>query len=221
MNNSMANKHLSDTAKKGRFGDTELVHVNKQERDLLKALGGSGTINPETGLREYFDPFTALGFGLSLYQTHQQSQSQKSTARTTSKYAQQGINELETAEKHLETAVGARKDLALQKHEKEKEDFSFQMDTTIADTNKEIQNIVKKSNMAVSGTAKEKESTQFKRIAATHKSGMEGLIGKLGEDMATITEFQETEKSRIRSEKRRLMMEKELADKQANQGWFS
>ena len=217
---TIATKHLSDTAKKGRFGDTELVHVNKQERDLLKALGGSGTINPETGLREYFDPFTALGFGLSLYQTHQQSQSQKSTGRTTSKYAQQGINELETAEEHLETAVGARKDLALQKHEKEKEDFSFQMDTTIADTNKEIQNIVKKSNMAVSGTAKEKESTQFKRIAATHKSGMEGLIGKLGEDMATITEFQETEKSRIRSEKRRLMMEKELADKQANQGWF-
>ena len=111
---TIATKHLSDTAKKGRFGDTELVHVNKQERDLLKALGGSGTINPETGLREYFDPFTALGFGLSLYQTHQQSQSQKSTARTTSKYAQQGINELETAEKHLETAVGARKDLAEQ-----------------------------------------------------------------------------------------------------------
>ena len=122
---TIATKHLSNTAKKGRFGDTELVHVNKQERDLLKSLGGSGTTNPETGLKEYFDPFTALGFGLSLYQTHKQNQSQKSTARTTSKYAQQGINDLESAEKNLETAVGARKDLALQQHEKTKEIFLF------------------------------------------------------------------------------------------------
>ena len=38
---------------KGRFGDTELAHVTPEEKSLLKALGGSGTINPETGLSEY------------------------------------------------------------------------------------------------------------------------------------------------------------------------
>jgi len=37
----------------GRGGDTELVHVNKGEEQMLKAAGGSGTINPQTGLREY------------------------------------------------------------------------------------------------------------------------------------------------------------------------
>ena len=40
-------------ASKGRYGDTELAHVNPQEANLLRALGGSGTINPKTGLREY------------------------------------------------------------------------------------------------------------------------------------------------------------------------
>ena len=33
--------------------DTELVHVNEKEKALLKSLGGSGTINPRTGLRQY------------------------------------------------------------------------------------------------------------------------------------------------------------------------
>ena len=39
---------------KGRHGDTILAHINPQEAGILKALGGSGTINPDTGLPEYF-----------------------------------------------------------------------------------------------------------------------------------------------------------------------
>ena len=39
--------------KLGREGDTELAHVNTWEANLLKAHGGSGSINPITGLREY------------------------------------------------------------------------------------------------------------------------------------------------------------------------
>lgn len=40
-------------ASQGRGGDTMLAHINPQEAAILKALGGSGTINPNTGLREY------------------------------------------------------------------------------------------------------------------------------------------------------------------------
>jgi hypothetical protein len=39
---------------KGRYGDTVLAHINPQEAGILKALGGSGTRNPDTGLPEYF-----------------------------------------------------------------------------------------------------------------------------------------------------------------------
>ena len=42
-----------DLGKLGREGDTELAHVNTWEANLLRAHGGSGTINPATGLREY------------------------------------------------------------------------------------------------------------------------------------------------------------------------
>ena len=41
-------------ASKGRYGDTMLAHITPSEARLLKARGGSGTINPQTGLPEFF-----------------------------------------------------------------------------------------------------------------------------------------------------------------------
>ena len=41
-------------ASQGRFGDTELEHVNPYEKYLLKKLGASRTTNPKTGLTENF-----------------------------------------------------------------------------------------------------------------------------------------------------------------------
>ena len=37
----------------GTDGDTELAHINTREASVLKALGGSGTVNEITGLRQY------------------------------------------------------------------------------------------------------------------------------------------------------------------------
>ena len=39
----------------GRFGDTKLAHVTPDEEALLRSLGGSGTINPGTGLKEFYE----------------------------------------------------------------------------------------------------------------------------------------------------------------------
>ena len=76
---TIAKNHLSNEstlASKGRGGDTEIArtskgelwHVNPQEKSLMSMYGmegekmveaiGSGTINPQTGLREQ-DPVTA------------------------------------------------------------------------------------------------------------------------------------------------------------------
>jgi len=41
----------------GRNGDTMLAHITPKEAEVLSLLGGSGTINPNTGLPEYW------GFG--------------------------------------------------------------------------------------------------------------------------------------------------------------
>jgi hypothetical protein len=43
-------KHL---AAQGRGGDTMLAHINPREAEVLRRMGGSGTINPNTGLHEF------------------------------------------------------------------------------------------------------------------------------------------------------------------------
>jgi len=40
---------------KGRGNDTMLAHINAREAKLLELFGGSGTINPKTGLLEFWD----------------------------------------------------------------------------------------------------------------------------------------------------------------------
>ena len=48
------NKQYQNLASKGRYGDTMLAHINPQEAGLLKSMGGAGTINPQTGLPEFY-----------------------------------------------------------------------------------------------------------------------------------------------------------------------
>lgn len=54
-------------ANQGRYGDSELAHINPREAALLRAMGGAGTINPRTGLREFYagaDPGDPTGMGM-------------------------------------------------------------------------------------------------------------------------------------------------------------
>jgi hypothetical protein len=48
----------------GNNGDTVLAHITPEEAQLLKDLGGAGTINPDTGLIEFgFGSFISSAFG--------------------------------------------------------------------------------------------------------------------------------------------------------------
>ena len=44
---------LAQLSRMGRSGDTMLAHINPAEAAVLKQMGGSGTINPATGLPEF------------------------------------------------------------------------------------------------------------------------------------------------------------------------
>jgi hypothetical protein len=50
----MLSGQYKNLASKGRYGDTMLAHINPEEAALLKSMGGAGTINPQTGLREFY-----------------------------------------------------------------------------------------------------------------------------------------------------------------------
>jgi hypothetical protein len=45
-----AAKHLES---QGRGGDTMLAHINPREAEVLRRMGGTGTVNPNTGLHEF------------------------------------------------------------------------------------------------------------------------------------------------------------------------
>ena len=51
---------------KGRGGDTLLAHITPKEVGLLKEAGGAGTVNPDTGLLEFYD-WTGTGGTVSGY----------------------------------------------------------------------------------------------------------------------------------------------------------
>ena len=69
---SLLKELYQDIASKGQEGDTMLAHINPYEAELLKAHGGSGTINPSTGLPEFkgavkaavkIAPYVAAAYG--------------------------------------------------------------------------------------------------------------------------------------------------------------
>jgi hypothetical protein len=48
------NPIAAEMARAGRYGDTMLAHISPREASVLRQMGGSGTINPYTGLPEFF-----------------------------------------------------------------------------------------------------------------------------------------------------------------------
>jgi hypothetical protein len=48
-------KAIEELRSKGRGGDTILAHINPREAEILKRMGGAGTINPHTGLPEFLN----------------------------------------------------------------------------------------------------------------------------------------------------------------------
>ena len=71
----------------GRNGDTMLAHINPQEAMMLKRMGGSGTINPYTGLPEFFKKFfKSVGKAIG--------GAAKSVGRAVKKFAQSDIGRM-------------------------------------------------------------------------------------------------------------------------------
>jgi hypothetical protein len=76
-------------ADQGRYGDTMLAHISPREARVLKQMGGSGSINPNTGLPEFFiKPLKKLfkGVGKAL----------KSIGRAVKKFAKSKVGRIVT-----------------------------------------------------------------------------------------------------------------------------
>jgi hypothetical protein len=53
---SVPNQGMAQTlGAMGRYGDSLVAHITPEEAMMLKSRGGAGTINPRTGLLEFYD----------------------------------------------------------------------------------------------------------------------------------------------------------------------
>jgi hypothetical protein len=94
-----------------------VAHINKDEADLLKRLGGSGTTNPETGLPEFFSigDFATIasagsdiiGTGASIYGALSSANAQEEAAQQRGQFNELA---LETQERMLDAQLGKRID---------------------------------------------------------------------------------------------------------------
>jgi hypothetical protein len=216
---SLANNHLSNIAQQGRYGDTELAHVTKQEKNLLESVGGSGTINPRTGLKEYFPWLAVATTMMGAYEARETGKLKESAALSTAEAADEAIKGVTLSEQQLGDSTEMKRELELLKHGKQVEDIGRSTGQQETDVKEQLAESLKRSGLALSGTIQEKASTTSRRISKAFTSGLEGLWGQLGETMAGIEEFYEGEKGRLSMERKRFQREKDLATKQA-ESWY-
>ena len=217
---TLADNHLSLKAR-GRGGDTELAHVNPREKSMLKAMGGSGGINPNTGLREYqFDPVTAgLAIGLTAVSAYTSGKAAQTQAKYTGRAAEQGLLELRGAGERLDVAAETRREAAGQDYSLGLEKLSADTGFSIEDLQKQTEQSIQKSGLATSGSIEEKRSGVWRRIQSGFGTGKEGLMANLGKKMGDIEGWYEGEKARISSEKKKFERERNLASEQQD-AWY-
>jgi len=84
-------KSLQETLRKaqgmGRNGDTLLAHINPREAAMLKKMGGSGTINPRTGLLQFDDEGDGGDYGGDYGGTNDSWDSAEGAATTDSSFS--------------------------------------------------------------------------------------------------------------------------------------
>ena len=238
---TIANNHLSELAKKGRYGDTEisqtpsgkLWHVTPQEKQLINMYGsegerlvdavGSGTINPETGFEEKFPWAVAaavVGAGVGLYSAWKSGSSAKGQASYEETAARSGLEELSGAEDSLEKVAQSKREAGLLEYRQGVENISEQTGIAQSDLENQTSQAIQKSGMATTGTVERKSSQMWKRIQGSFERGREGLIGELGKKMGDIEGWYEGEKARIASERNKFNNQIGFAEDKQDSWYF-
>jgi len=231
---SIANNHLSNLANKGRFGDTEVriidndyAHVNPSEAVVIDEYGdmgkqwvkdaGAGTINPETGKKEYPLPMmimagaAALGVinqGIGMYRSGRQ---QELSGASQVDMLGQTEDELQKLIGNLPALREAQEDVALggfeMQTEKMGEGFTKAMDT--------LQTQAGRTELVTSAGVRQKELESID----TMESAFEGQEIGLRKSFADIGADYEQSLSEYQNKLKQVRLQKDLAQEQS-ESWY-
>jgi len=209
---SIAKNHLSKSASEGRYGDDILVHMNKDEANVLAKAAGleSLPINPKTGLYEAWI-FAAAGLALGAYAAWKGGSSATGQAGDQAALTGQQLEEVSKAKENLLPTKEAQTEVALLQYEQEGAKIGMGKE----EAKKSLDVAMNKSGLVSSSGLEEKKSSTWKQFAVQET----GLNNKLGEVMASIEEGYEGEKLKLESEEKRLKLQKGQFEKQS-QSWY-
>ena len=209
---SIAKNHLSKSASEGRYGDDILVHMNKDEANVLAKAAGleSLPINPKTGLYEAWI-FAAAGLALGAYAAWKGGSSATGQAGDQAALTGQQLEEVSKAKENLLPTKEAQTEVALLQYEQEGSKVGMGKE----EAKKSLDVAMNKSGLVSSSGLEEKKSSTWKQFAVQET----GLNNKLGEAMASIEEGYEGEKLKLESEEKRLKLQKGQFEKQS-ESWY-
>tara|TARA_R100001530_G_scaffold18180_2_gene15559 strand:- start:123 stop:791 length:669 start_codon:yes stop_codon:yes gene_type:complete len=209
---SIAKNHLSKSASEGRYGDDILVHMNKDEANVLAKAAGleSLPINPKTGLYEAWI-FAAAGLALGAYAAWKGGSSATGQAGDQAALTGQQLEEVSKAKENLLPTKEAQTEVALLQYEQEGAKIGMGKE----EAKKSLDVAMNKSGLVSSSGLGEKKSSMWKQFAVQET----GSNNKLGEAMAVIEEGYEGEKLKLESEEKRLKLQKGQFEKQS-ESWY-
>ena len=218
-NNSVAQNHISELAREGRFGDDMLVDMNKDEvASLAKAAGlEKFPINPKTGMPEAFIMGAlAIGKGiLGAAQSMSGANDASKQAQAQSQMISQQMAGIDESLAGLEGVKGSKEEVVQQEFDQSLGFQAEEMGVAKEDLTAQYQEAVQKSGFASGGGAEKSKAQSYKRLEQSEGRGTKSLVGQLGKSMASVEEWYSGEQSRLKSEKQRLSHEKSVADAQS------
>ena len=211
----MADNHLSELSRKGRYGDTELAHVNPQEKSMLKAMGGSGTINPYTGLREYF----TIGlpeisqFALTTFQGIDQHQMAQNAAADEITLHTKSLGELDLQEEHIEKGLEEGTKYAFSQYHQGIDDLTMKTGQSEEQVRKNISSAQRKTGLATSGQLEDEEKDMYTQLIEGFKRGRTEKERELGVVTGQLEGDYALQKQQIKSTRESTKRKIALAEK--------
>lgn len=220
---TISDNHLSEIARKGQGSDTELAHVNPYEKTLLKALGGSGDINPETGLRQFTvpDPIEMAQLAFSMYQYGSGIKQEREEAAMQIKNIDEQVQSLDTAQDQVSNLTETKKKSLYAQVGHSISGIGAQSGASYAGLTGQLSNITRKTGgIESSGQLDQMRTTGMQNIFKDYGMKTEGAYGQLGAGLGEIQAWSAGKVSAIKGQKQALKYQKELLGMKKDQKIF-
>ena len=239
---TMGNNHLSSLAAKGRYGDTEIAktskgelwHVNPQEKSMMNMYGaegermvdaiGSGTTNPQTGLKEQNPALWLAGAalfsaGVSAVGSYTSGKASQRQAQSEIRQSDIGLKRIQESITSLEGSTTKDRALVMADYGTAVETESYKTGVDKSDLFQGTAKALQQSGMATSGTVNQQSSLAWNRIRDRWSMKGDSLLADLGKRMGKIEGDYESELAKLEGERAKFEQVKSSAEKR-RKSWY-